>query len=94
MVGIVPHSTSRGATTLARVARGVHPGFGDLDGLANAQSTFDGFGLMADAGRHVKKSEINLSFATHDVGHPLVVDPGTTNGGPGIVPVQHVPQHL
>ena len=94
MVGIVPHSTSRGATTLAWVARGVHPGFGDLDGLANAQSTFDGFGLMADAGRHVKKSEINLSFATHDVGHPLVVDPGTTNRGPGIVPVQHVPQHL
>ena len=62
MAGIVPHSTARGGATLAGVARCMHAGFGDLDRLANAQPTFDGFGLMADAGRHVKKSEINNKF--------------------------------
>ena len=94
MVGIVPHSPSRGAATLARVTRGVHPGFGDLDGLANAQPTFDLFDVMSDDRGHFRKSGIDPRLVPNDIGHPLVVDTGPTHCGPGIIAVQHVPQHL
>ena len=94
MAGIVPHSTARGAATLARVARGVHASFGDLDRLANAQPTFDGFGVMANDLGHFRKNGIEPSLVPNHVGYPLVVDSRPTHGRPGIITVQHVPQHL
>ena len=94
MAGIVPHLPARGAATLAWVARGVHAGFGDLDGLANAQPTFDRFDLMPDDRRHFCKGRIDPRLVPNDIRHPLVVDSGPTHRRPGIIAVQHVPQHL
>ena len=94
MAGIVPHSPPGGAATLARVARSVHPGFGDLDGLTNAQPTFGSFGVMPDDLGHFRKNRIEPCLVPNHVGHPLVVDTGPTHCGPGIIAVQDVPQHL
>ena len=94
MAEIVPHSPAGGAATLAWVARGVHPGFGDLDGLANAQPTFGRLDLMPDDCGHFRKSGIDPRLVPNDIGHPLVVDSGPTHRRPGIIAVQHVPQHL
>ena len=67
MVGIVPHSPARGAATLARVTRGVHPRFGDLDGLANAQPTFGRLDVMVNnAGVARNRDFLEISEAEFD----------------------------